>query len=157
MDPGSRGGEPPGKVSEEQITFRDAKECPSDLDMGALEREAMLSHVSKSGVVAVTSRSAASQNTRAQWSCLGFISGLARAASAVIVDRYWFKRVSGATTGVVEATDPISTFMANAGAGGAVADMMLVWRAAMSSEWSQQKRPSAAVQSSTRKREIGKS
>ena len=106
VDPGSRGGEPPDRVSQEQTTFGDAKENPSDLDTGVLEREAI-------GVVAVTSRFAASWSTRAQWSCLGFICGLARTASAgdeVIVNGYWFKRVSGATTEVVEATGPISTF-----------------------------------------------
>ena len=57
--------------------------------------------------------------------------------------------------GVTDATDPVSTFAVNAGAGGAVAGAMLVWRVAMSScsVWSQQTRPSAGVQSSTRKRE----
>ena len=84
----------------------------------------MLSRVSKPGVVAVTSRFAASWNTRAQWSCLGFICGLARTASAgeVIVNGHWFRRVSGATTGVVGATDPISTFVAKP------PGAMLVWR-----------------------------
>ena len=88
--------------------------------------------------------------------------GLVRTASAsdeVIVNGHWLKRVSGTTTGVMEATDPISTFVANAGAGGAVARAMLVWRVAMSSfsVRSQQARPSAGVQSITRKREIKKS
>ena len=101
-------------------------------------------------------------STRAQWSCFGFVCGLARAASAsdeVIVNGYWSKRVNGTTTGVVEATDSISTFAVSAGAGGAVAGAMLVWRVAMSgcSVWSQQMRPSAGVQSSTRKQEIERS
>ena len=58
----------------------------------------------------------------------------------------------GTTTGVMVATDSISTFAVNAGAGGAVVRAMLVWRVAMSScsVWSQQTRLSAGVQSSTR-------
>ena len=38
VDPGSRGGDPPDKVSHEQTTFGDAKESPSDLDTRVLER-----------------------------------------------------------------------------------------------------------------------
>ena len=62
--------------------------------------------------------------THTQWSYLGFICGLARTASAsdeVIVNGHFSKRVNGTTTGVMEATDSISTFAVNAGAGGAVA------------------------------------
>ena len=72
---------------------------------------------------------------------------------AVTDNGYWFKRVSGATIGMVKTTGSISTFVANAGAGGAVARAMLVWRVAMSScsVRSQQARPSAGVQSSTRR------
>ena len=136
MNPGSRGGEPPDKVSQEQITLENAQENPSDLDTKILEREEMLSRVSKLGIVAVTSRFAASWNTQEQRSCLGFICGLARTASAsdeVIVHGYWFKRVSGTTTGAMEVTGPIATRVDNAGAGGAVAGAMLVWRVDMSS------------------------
>ena len=42
----------------------------------------MPSRVSEFGVVAVTSRFAASWNTRARWSCSGFICGLTRTASS---------------------------------------------------------------------------
>ena len=80
----------------------------------------------------------------------------ARTASAgeVIVNGHWFRRVSGATTGVVGATDPISTFVAK--------PPERCWFGvcvAMSScnVWSRQTRPSVGVQSSTRKREIEKS
>ena len=75
----------------------------------------------------------------------------------MIGNGYWSKRGNGTTTGVVEAADPISTFEVNAGA--AFAGAMLVWRVAMSScsVWSQQMRPSAGVQSCTRKREIERS
>ena len=67
--------------------------------------------------------------------------------------------VNGTTTGVIEAADSISIFAVDAGAGGAVAGVKLVWRVAMSScsVWSQQMRPSAGVQSSTRKRETERS
>ena len=53
---------------------------------------------------------------------------------------------------VVEVADSIPTFAVNAGAGGPVAEAMLVWRVAMSScsVWSRQMRPSAEVQLSTR-------
>ena len=55
-------------------------------------------------------------------------------------------------TGMVGATGSVSAFVINPGAGGAVAEIMLVWRAAMCrySAWSRQTRPSAEVQSSTR-------
>ena len=73
----------------------------------------------------------------------------------MIVNGQGSKRVTGTTTGVMEV---ISTFPVHAGAG-AVAGAMLVWRVAMSScsVWSQQTRPSAGVQSNTRKREIERS
>ena len=60
---------------------------------------------------------------------------------------------------MVETIGSTSTFVTNAGAGGAVAEMMLVWRAAMSrcSVWSRQSRPSAEVQSSTRDQKNEKS
>ena len=120
-DPTSRGREPPDKISQEQTTFENAKESPSYLDTKVLEREAMLSRVSKFGVVAVTGRFLGAQ---LQWSCFGFICGLAGTSSAndeVIVNGHRSKRVNGTTTGVMEATDSTSTFVANAGAGGAVA------------------------------------
>ena len=62
-------------------------------------------------------------------------------------------------TGMVGATGSTSAFVINAGAGGTVAEMMLVWRAAMSrySAWSRQTRPSAEVQSSTRDQKNEKS
>ena len=44
---------------------------------------------------------------------------------------YWSKRGNGTTTGVVEVADSIPTFAVNAGAGGAVAKAMLVWRVAI--------------------------
>ena len=72
----------PDKMSPGQDALENAKECPSDLDMRVLEREAMPRRVSKYGTVTVTSRFATSWNTRAQWSCFGFICGLARTASA---------------------------------------------------------------------------
>ena len=77
----------------------------------------------------------------------------------VIVSEYWFKRMKSTTTGMVKTTGSISTFVANAGAGGAVARAMLVWRVAMSScsVRSQQALPSAGVPSITRKRDIKKS
>ena len=96
----------------------------------------MLGRVSKLGVSAVTSRLAVPWNTQTQWSYLGFICGLVRTASAgddVIVSEYWFKRMKGTTPGIVKTTGSISTFVANAGEGGAVARAMLVWRVAMSS------------------------
>ena len=111
-----------------------AKECPSDLDTRVQEREAMPRRVSKYGIVAVTSRFATSWITRAQWSC--FTCGPARTASAsdeVMVRGCRSKRRNGTTTGVVEVADSIPTFAVNAGAGGAVAEAMLVWRVAMSS------------------------
>ena len=54
-------------------------------------------------------------------------------------------------TEMVKATGSTPTSVTNAGAGGAVVEMMLVWRMAMSrySVWSRQTRPSAEVQSST--------
>ena len=62
-------------------------------------------------------------------------------------------------TGMVGATGSASAFVISAGAGGAVAEMMLVWRAAMSrySAWSQQTRPSVEVPSSTRDQKNEKS
>ena len=62
-----------------------------------------------------------------------------------MVRGYWSKRGNGTTTGVVEVADSIPTFAVSAGAGGAVAKGMLVWRVAMSScgVWSRQMRPSA--------------
>ena len=89
----------------------------------------MPSRVSKFRVVDVTGQFATSWSTRAQCSCFGFICGLARTAGAsdeVIVNGHWSKRVNGTTSGVMEATDSISTFAVNAGAGGAVAGAMLV-------------------------------
>ena len=61
--------------------------------------------------------------------------------------------------GMVETTGSTSTFVTNAGAGGAVEEMMLVWRVAMSrySVWSRETRPSAEVQSSTRDQKNEKS
>ena len=162
MNPRSRGREPPDKISPGLATLENAKVSQSNLDTRVVEREAMPSRVSKFRVVAVTSRFATSSSTRAKWSCFGFICGLARTASVsneVIVNGHWSKRVTGTMTGVMEATDSTSTFAVNAGAGGAVAKAMLVWRVAMSScsVWSQQTRPSAGVQSSTRKRETERS
>ena len=77
----------------------------------------------------------------------------------VIVSGYCSRRGKGTTTGVVEVADSIPTFAVNAGAGGAVAEAMLVWRVTMSScsVWSRQMRPSAVVQLSTRQREIERS
>ena len=74
--------EPPDKMSPGLDALEDSKESPSDLDTKVLEREAMPRRVSKCRVVAVTSRFATLWNTRAQWSCIGFIYGLARSASA---------------------------------------------------------------------------
>ena len=128
-NPRSRGREPPDKISPGLTTLENAKETPSDLDTRVLEREAMPSRVSKLRVFVVTGQFATSWSTRAQWR-------LARTASAsdeVIVDGHWSKRVNGTTTGVMEATDSISTFAVNTEAGGAVARAMLVWRVAMSS------------------------
>ena len=125
--------EPLDKISPGLDTLENAKESAGDLDTRVLEREAMPSRVSKKRVVvAVTSRFATPWSTRAQWSCFGFICGLSRAANAsdkVIVSGYWSKRGNGTTTGVMEATDSISTFAVNAGAGGAVAERCLfgVW------------------------------
>ena len=85
----------PDKMSPGQDVFETAKECPSDLDTRVLEREAMPRRVNKYGIVTVTSRFATPWNTRAQWSCFGFICGLARTASAsdeVIVNGCWSKR-----------------------------------------------------------------
>ena len=152
----------PDKMSPGQDALEDSTESPSDLDTWVQEREAMPCRVSKFRVVAATGRFVTPWSTRAQWSCFGFVCGLARTASAsdeVNVNGYWSKRVNGTTTGVMEATDSISTFAENAGAGGAVAGAMLVWRVAMSScsVWSQQMRPSAGVQLSTREREIERS
>ena len=143
-----------------RCALENVKECGPDTKV--LEREAMPRRVSKYGIVAVTSRFATPWNSRTQWSCFGFICGLAGAASAsdeVIVSGYWSKRGNGTTTGVVEVADSILTFEVNAGAGGVVAEAMLVWRVAMSScsVWSGQMRPSAEVQLSTRKRKIERS
>ena len=154
-------GEPPDKMSPGQDALENAKESPSDLGTRVLEREAMPSRVSKYGVVAVISRLATPWSTRVQWSSLGIICGLARTASAsneVIVSGYWTKRGNGTTTGVVEVADSIPSSALKAGAGGAVA-RVLVLRVAMSScnVWSRQMRPSAEVQLSTRKREIERS
>ena len=116
--------EPPDKMSPGQHALENAKECPSDLDTGVQEREAMPGRVSKYGVVAVACRFATPWNTRTQWSCFGFICGLARTASAsdeAMVRGYWSKCGNGTTTGVVEVADSILTFAVNAGAGGAVA------------------------------------
>ena len=62
-------------------------------------------------------------------------------------------------TGTVGATGSVSEFVISAGAGGAVAEMMLVWRAAMSrySAWSRLTRPGPEVQSSTRDQKNEKS
>ena len=151
--------ERPDKMSPGQDAPENVKGCPSDLGARVLEREAMPRRVSKYRNVAATSRFATLCSTRTQWSCFGFICGLAGAASAndeVMVSGCWSKRGNGTTTGVVEVADSISTFAVNAGAG-AVAEAMLVWRVAMSSVRSPQMRPSAEVQLSTRKREIEKS
>ena len=54
----------------------------------------MSTRVSKYRVVAVAGRLATPRSTRVQWSCLGFICGLARTASAsdeVIVNGYWME------------------------------------------------------------------
>ena len=152
--------EPPDKMLLGQDALENAKECPSDPDTRVQEREAMPRRVSMCGIVTVTSRFATPWSTRTQWSCFGFMCGLARAASAndeVTASGYWSKRGNGTTTGVV--ADLIPTFAVNAGTGGAAAEAMLVWSGAMSScsVWSQQMRPSAEVQLSTRKREIERS
>ena len=97
--------EPPDKISARLDALERAMESPSDLDTRVLEREAMPSRVSKTGIVAVTSQFAAPWNTRTQWSCIGFICGLTRTASAcdeVVVNGYWSKRRNGTTTGVIE-------------------------------------------------------
>ena len=52
--------EPPDKISPGLATLENAKESPSDLDTGVLEREARPSRVSKFRVVAVTGRFATS-------------------------------------------------------------------------------------------------
>ena len=59
--------EPPDKMSPGQDALENAKKCPSDLDTRV---QAM--------PVVVTSRFATPWNTRTQWSCFGFICGLAR-------------------------------------------------------------------------------
>ena len=106
-----RRGDPSSRswgCEEESLPGRYLRSRPQ-LRVKVLESEAKLSRVSKCRVVAVTSRVAVPSNTRAQRSCLGFICGLARTASAsdeVIVNGYWFKRVSGTTTGMMEATGP---------------------------------------------------
>ena len=71
------------------------------------------------------------------------------ASNEVIVDGCFPRRVGNTTTGVVNTTDSISTFVASVGAE-AVVVMMLVWRAAMSkcSVWSRQKRSSGETQPS---------
>ena len=101
--------EPPDNISLGVDTIENAKESPSDLDTRVMKREAMPSRVSKYRVVAVTGRFATPWSTRAQWSCFGFICGLARTASTsdeVIVNGDCPKRVNGTT----DATDPVSTF-----------------------------------------------
>ena len=63
------------------------------------------------------------------------VAALARTTNAsdeVIVDGCCSKRVGDTTTGTVNSTDPVSTFMASVWAGGPVVVMMLVKRAAMS-------------------------
>ena len=158
----SRVREPPDKISLGLDTLENAKESPSDLDTRGPGKGGDAKPREPDSVVPVTSRFATPWSTRAQWSCCGFICGLARPDSAsgeVIVNGYWSKRVNRTTPGVMEATDSISTFAVNAGAGGTVAGAMLVRRVAMSScsERSQQTRPSAGVQPSARKREIERS
>ena len=114
---------------------------PSDLGTKVPEREAMASCMSKLAIVpASTVRGA-------------IVAALARATSAsdeVTVGGCCSKRVGNTTNEVVNTGDPVCTFMVCAGAGGAVAVMMLVWRAAMSkcSVWSRQTRSSPEVQSS---------
>ena len=81
------------------------------------------------------------------------VAALTRVLSAsndVITDGCCSTRVGSTTAGVVNTADSVSTFVAGAGAGGAVVVMMLVWRAAMSKYrgWSRQTRSSAEAQSS---------
>ena len=145
----------PERLLLEQTTLECSKENPSDLGTARSDR------VSRLEAVAVTSRFAVLWMTRGEWNCLGDTCELTRADSAsdaAIVSGYWFKRCIVNATGMVKATGMVattgstSTFVTKAGAGGAVAEMTLVWRAAMSryNVWSRQSRPSAEVQSSTR-------
>ena len=124
--------EPPDEISPGLDEVENAKESPSDPDTRVQESEAMPSRMSKCRVVAVTGRFATPWSTRAQWSCFGFFCGLAKTAGAsdeVIVNGYRSCGY-GTTTGVMEAADSNSTFAVNAGAGGAVAGVKLVWRVA---------------------------
>ena len=98
--------------------------------------------MSRLGIVAVISRFAVLWTTRAKWDCLDDTCKLTRADSAsdeAIVSGYWFKRWNGESDWSGETdwnggSDWISLLHSciNAGTGGAVAEMMLVWRAAMS-------------------------
>ena len=83
------------------------------------------------------------------WAIVAALAQVASASDEVIVDGCCPRRVGNTTTGVVNTTDSVSTFVASVGAG-AVVVMMLVWRAAMSkcSVWSRQKRSSGEAQSS---------
>ena len=141
----------PERLLLEQTTL----ECANDLGTRIPESEARSDRVSRIEDVAVTSRFAVLWMIRAKWNCLGDICELTRADSAsdeVILSGYWFKRWNGKkaigmveAAGMLETTGSTSTFVTNAGVGGAVAEMMPVWRAAMSrySAWSWQTRPSA--------------
>ena len=155
LTPESQGRELPERLLLEQTTLECAKEDPIDLGRKIPESEARSDRVSRLGIDAVTSRFAVL--------CLGDTCELTRADSAsdeAIVSGYWFKRWNGESDWNGEsATGSTSTFVTNAGAGGAVAEMMLVWSAAMSrySVWSRQSRPSAEVQSSTRDQKNEKS
>ena len=164
----AEGRELPERPLLEQMTLECAKENPSDLGTKVPENEPRSYQVSRLGIVAVISRFAVLWTTRAKWDCLDDTRKLARADSAsdeAIVSEYWFKRWnnesdwSSESDGMVGATGSVPAFVINAGAGGAVAEMMLVWRAAMSrySAWSRQTRPSAEVQSSTRDQKNEKS
>ena len=160
LTPESRGRELPERLLLGQTTLECAKENPSDLGTKIPQSDARSDRVSRLEAVAVTSRFAVLWMARAKWNCLGDICELTRADRAsdeVILSGYWFGMVqtmetTGSNDGMVETTGSTSTFVTNAGAGGAVAEMMLVGRAAMCrySVWSRKSRPSAEVQSSTR-------
>ena len=151
----------------EQTTLECAKENPSDLGTKVPENEPKSDQVSRLGIVAAISRFAVLWTTRAKWNCLDDTCRLTRAQSAsneAIVSTVSNDGTVKATgvvkvTGMVGAAGSVSAFVINAGAGGAVAEVMLVWRAAMSrySAWSLQTRPSAEVQSSTRDQKNEKS
>ena len=102
----AEGRELPKRPLLEQMTLECAKENPSDLGTKVPENQPRSDQVSRLGIVAVISRFAVLLTTRAKWGCLD-------------------------ATEMVGAIGSVSALVINAGAGGAVAEMMLVWRAAM--------------------------